>query len=175
MPIHHLDFPTGLLIKTFFYPAIKDQLVFQTFFLYSFPKGLLEWSFFPTQKDQLVSSDHCKSYFFIRKIRRRMRIFIYTYLLRPHLKMKELKSRVFVIYKLTLKVPSQDCRKRTANYRTPVNVPSHNCRKRKAENEQPITEYLKEERNLKIFCNWLSVFCFAFSAIMQSHLQKKEI
>ena len=35
-----------------------------------------------------------------------MRIFIYTYLLRPLLEMKEPKSRVFVIHKLTLtKVP----------------------------------------------------------------------
>ena len=61
--------------------------------------------------------------------RQRMRIFIYTYLLRPLLEVKELKSRVFVIYKVTLKVPL------------------HDCRKRKAENEQLITEHVRRKKS----------------------------
>ena len=39
----------------------------------------------------------------------------------------------------------------------------------KTENEQPITEKLQISFFLKVFCNWLFVFCFAFCAHMGQH------
>ena len=51
----------------------------------------------------------------------------------------------------------------------PFRVPSHVGAKWKAENEQTITELLWEERNLKIFWDWLFGFCFAFYAHMGQH------
>ena len=50
-----------------------------------------------------------------------------------------------------------------------LRVPPHVGAKCKEENEQPITEHLDEEGNLKLFCNWLLVFCFAFCAHMRRH------
>ena len=41
--------------------------------------------------------------------------------------------------------------------------------KRKTENEQPITDHVQEERNLKIFCYRIFGFCFAFCAHIGRH------
>ena len=53
-------------------------------------------------------------------------------------------------------------------------VPSHVGAKCKADNEQPITEHLWEERNLKLFCNWMYVLCSAFCAHMGRHPDRGE-
>ena len=50
-----------------------------------------------------------------------------------------------------------------------LRVPSHMGTKCKAENEQPFTEKLYISFFLKVFCNWLFVFCFAFYAYMGGH------
>ena len=50
-----------------------------------------------------------------------------------------------------------------------LRVPSHVGAKCKSENEQPITEHLEEEWNLKLFCHWLFVFCLSFCAHMGRH------
>ena len=50
-----------------------------------------------------------------------------------------------------------------------VRVPSHVDAICKAENSQTITEKLKISFFLKVFCNWLFVFCFAFCVHMGWH------
>ena len=48
-------------------------------------------------------------------------------------------------------------------------MPSHVGTKYKAENKQLITNLLQEERNLKLFFNWLFAFSYSFCAHMRRH------
>ena len=54
-----------------------------------------------------------------------------------------------------------------------LKVPAHMGTKCKPENEQPFTEKLHISFFLKVFYNWLFVFCFAFCAYMGRHPKEK--